>query len=103
MATAPTRSILFKDAMSKGILKRVEPEIRELYNILEVDFHPVSIPSPLSILHTLPSFPLHLFLASDANVIHPYFSSLSATKFHPFLSRLGTILRWRNMLLHFDK
>ena len=43
MATAPTRAILFKDAMSKGLLKRAKPEIRELYQILEVDFHPLSI------------------------------------------------------------
>lgn len=43
MSSAPTRAILFKDAMSKGLLKRARPEIRELYQILEVDFHPLSI------------------------------------------------------------
>ncbi|KAJ5084855.1 hypothetical protein NUU61_009434 [Penicillium alfredii] len=43
MATSPTRSVLFRDALNKGLLKRVRPEIRELYNILEVDFHPLSI------------------------------------------------------------
>ena len=43
MTQAPSRAILFKDALSKGLLKRVRPEIRELYNILEVDFHPLSI------------------------------------------------------------
>ncbi|MBE7181434.1 MAG: PCI domain-containing protein, partial [Terriglobus roseus] len=43
MSQAPTRAILFKDALSKGLLKRCRPEIRELYNILEVDFHPLSI------------------------------------------------------------
>lgn len=43
MSQAPTRAVLFKDAMSKGLLKRVRPEIRELYNILEVDFHPLEI------------------------------------------------------------
>ncbi|TID26805.1 hypothetical protein E2P81_ATG01268 [Venturia nashicola] len=43
MSQAPSRSILFKDALSKGLLKRCRPEIRELYNILEVDFHPLSI------------------------------------------------------------
>jgi len=43
MSQAPTRAILFKDALSKGLLKRARPEIRELYNILEVDFHPLSI------------------------------------------------------------
>ena len=43
MSQAPTRALLFKDAMSKGLLKRAKPEIRELYQILEVDFHPLSI------------------------------------------------------------
>jgi translation initiation factor 3 subunit A len=48
MSQAPTRAILFKDALSKGLLKRVRPEIRELYNILEVDFHPLSICEKIS-------------------------------------------------------
>lgn len=43
MSQAPTRAILFKDALSKGLLRRARPEIRDLYNILEVDFHPLSI------------------------------------------------------------
>ncbi|KAL4904576.1 eukaryotic translation initiation factor 3 subunit A [Aspergillus multicolor] len=43
MLQGPTRAVLFRDAMSKGLLKRVRPEIRDLYNILEVDFHPLSI------------------------------------------------------------
>lgn len=48
MSQAPTREILFKDAMSKGLLKRARPEIRDLYNILEVDFHPLSICKKIS-------------------------------------------------------
>ena len=48
MSQAPTRAILFKDALSKGLLKRVRPEIRDLYNILEVDFHPLSICKKIS-------------------------------------------------------
>lgn len=48
MTQAPTRAVLFKDAMSKGLLKRARPEIRELYNILEVDFHPLSICQKIS-------------------------------------------------------
>ena len=48
MSTAPTRAILFKDAMSKGLLKRVKPEIRDLYQILEVNFHPLSICEKIS-------------------------------------------------------
>lgn len=43
MGKAPTRAGLFKDALNKGLLKRAAPEIRELYAILEVDFHPLSI------------------------------------------------------------
>lgn len=43
MSSAPTRAVLFKDAMSKGLLKRARAEIRELYQILEVEFHPLSI------------------------------------------------------------
>ncbi|CAL3964956.1 hypothetical protein PZA11_002168 [Diplocarpon coronariae] len=48
MAQAPTRAVLFKDAMSKGLLKRARPEIRELHQILEVDFHPLSICQKIS-------------------------------------------------------
>jgi translation initiation factor 3 subunit A len=48
MASAPTRAALFKDAMSKGLLRRARPEIRDLYNILEVDFHPLSICKKIS-------------------------------------------------------
>ncbi|KAF1958671.1 hypothetical protein CC80DRAFT_441234 [Byssothecium circinans] len=48
MSQAPTRAILFKDALSKGLLKRARPEIRDLYNILEVDFHPLSICNKIS-------------------------------------------------------
>ena len=48
MPQAPTRAALFKDALNKGLLSRVRPEIRELYNILEVDFHPLSICKKIS-------------------------------------------------------
>lgn len=48
MPSAPSRSVLFRDALSRGLLKRVRPEIRELYNILEVDFHPLSICKKIS-------------------------------------------------------
>jgi translation initiation factor 3 subunit A len=48
MAKAPTRAVLFKDAIGKGLLKRARPEIVELYNILEVDFHPLSICKKIS-------------------------------------------------------
>jgi len=45
---SPTRAGLFKEALSRGLLKRARPEIRELYNILEVDFHPLSICKKIS-------------------------------------------------------
>ena len=48
MSQAPTRAVLFKDAMSKGLLRRAKPEIRDLYEILEVDFHPLSICKKIS-------------------------------------------------------
>lgn len=48
MPSAPTRVGLFKDALSKGLLKRARPEIRDLYQILEVDFHPLSICKKIS-------------------------------------------------------
>lgn len=48
MPSAPTRASLSKDAISKGLLKRARPEIRDLYNILEVDFHPLSICQKIS-------------------------------------------------------
>ncbi|KAI1640951.1 eukaryotic translation initiation factor 3 subunit A [Biscogniauxia mediterranea] len=48
MSVAPTRVGLFRDALAKSLLKRARPEIRDLYNILEVDFHPLSICQKIS-------------------------------------------------------
>lgn len=48
MPSPPTRAVLLKDALSKGLLMRSRPEIRDLYNILEVDFHPLSICKKIS-------------------------------------------------------
>ena len=48
MSQAPTRAGLFRDALAKSLLKRARPEIRDLYNILEVDFHPLSICKKIS-------------------------------------------------------
>ncbi|KOS18069.1 Eukaryotic translation initiation factor 3 subunit A [Escovopsis weberi] len=48
MGQAPTRARLFRDALSKSLLQRARPEIRDLYNILEVDFHPLSICQKIS-------------------------------------------------------
>lgn len=43
LSNPPTRASLFKEVINKGLLQRARPEIRDLYNILEVDFHPLSI------------------------------------------------------------
>ncbi|KAF2483830.1 hypothetical protein BDY17DRAFT_294514 [Neohortaea acidophila] len=40
MNSPPTRAILFKDLLNRDVLQRARPEIRQLYNILETDFHP---------------------------------------------------------------
>ena len=48
MPSAPTRANLFKDVEHKRLLDLVRPEIRELYNILEVHFHPLSICKKIS-------------------------------------------------------
>ncbi|KAK1827256.1 hypothetical protein QBC39DRAFT_334350 [Podospora conica] len=48
MASAPSRAGLFRDALSKSLLRRARPQIRELYQILEVDFHPLSICQKIS-------------------------------------------------------
>ncbi|KAJ2907194.1 Eukaryotic translation initiation factor 3 subunit A [Zalerion maritima] len=48
MAQGPTRAGLFQDALSKALLRRARTEIRDLYNILEVDFHPLSICKKIS-------------------------------------------------------
>jgi translation initiation factor 3 subunit A len=48
MPSPPTRAVLLKDALSKGLLTRARPEIRDLYNILEADFHPLSICKKIS-------------------------------------------------------
>ena len=48
MSQAPSRAGLFRDALSKSLLRRARPQIRDLYNILEVDFHPLSICQKIS-------------------------------------------------------
>jgi translation initiation factor 3 subunit A len=48
MNSPPSRAILFKDMLNKDILQRARPEIRNLYNILETDFHPKSICAKVS-------------------------------------------------------
>ncbi|KAI9336491.1 hypothetical protein DFJ73DRAFT_790600 [Zopfochytrium polystomum] len=43
VAKTPTREALLKEALNKNVFGRVLPELRELHNILEVQFHPLSI------------------------------------------------------------
>lgn len=40
---APTREALLKEVLSRNILGRVRREVKDLYDILEVHFHPLSI------------------------------------------------------------
>ncbi|ORX57305.1 hypothetical protein BCR36DRAFT_319631 [Piromyces finnis] len=40
--TVPTREILIREALEKNVLSHVSNELKELYNILEVRFHPLS-------------------------------------------------------------
>lgn len=48
MGKTPMRSTLLKDALSKPILDIVSPRIKELFRILEVQFHPLSICKKIS-------------------------------------------------------
>lgn len=47
LSKTPTREGLLKSALSKNVLVHVRPEIKDLYKILEVDFHPLSIKTRL--------------------------------------------------------
>lgn len=47
LSKTPTRDSLLKSALAKNVLAYVRPEIRDLYKILEVDFHPLKIKSKL--------------------------------------------------------
>ena len=39
----PTRAGLLNEALTRNVLKKALPEVRELYHMLEVEFHPLSI------------------------------------------------------------
>ena len=43
LSRTPTRAGLLREALNRNVLRRVRPELRDLYNILEVEFHPLSI------------------------------------------------------------
>lgn len=44
----PTREGLLQSALAKNVLAHVRPEIRDLYETLEVDFHPLSLKKRLA-------------------------------------------------------
>lgn len=48
LSTPPTRASLLKEIVRKGLLERARGEIRELYNVLELSFHPLSICKKIS-------------------------------------------------------
>ncbi|EEB07540.2 translation initiation factor eIF3a [Schizosaccharomyces japonicus yFS275] len=43
LSKIPSRETLLKDALSRGLLRSCDPIIRELYQNLELEFHPLSI------------------------------------------------------------
>ena len=43
MSIVPTRQSLIQDALDMGILKLASPEVKDLYNVLETEFHPLTI------------------------------------------------------------
>lgn len=43
ISSVPTRDSLLKDALSKSSLNYLNPRFLELYNVIEVEFHPLSI------------------------------------------------------------
>ncbi|KAI8822422.1 uncharacterized protein EV422DRAFT_577515 [Fimicolochytrium jonesii] len=65
---APTRESLLKDALSKVILSRVSPELKELHQILEVQFHPLSITKKIA--HLLPKLQEDKDLSAYVEPLH---------------------------------
>ncbi|ODQ65606.1 hypothetical protein NADFUDRAFT_82631 [Nadsonia fulvescens var. elongata DSM 6958] len=48
LSKTPTRDSLLKSILGKNVLAHVKPEVKELYKILEVDFHPLTLSKKLS-------------------------------------------------------
>ena len=60
--------------LNRNVLKRVSPELRDLYTILEVDFHPLSITAKIEpILAALASKPETARLARTPSVRGPWY------------------------------
>lgn len=47
LSSLPTRTNLLKDTLNRGTLKKSSTDLQSLYEILEVDFHPLSITSKI--------------------------------------------------------
>lgn len=43
LQSIPTRDSLLKDAITKGVINKASNEVRTLYKLLEVDFHPLQV------------------------------------------------------------
>ncbi|ODV90351.1 hypothetical protein CANCADRAFT_16415, partial [Tortispora caseinolytica NRRL Y-17796] len=80
VAKPPTRSALLKDAINKSILSRAWPEVRELYVILETDFHPILIADRIN--------PIINFLSSIEKTESADFSSYLKPLQNVILTRL---------------
>ncbi|KAJ3127307.1 eukaryotic translation initiation factor 3 subunit A [Nowakowskiella sp. JEL0407] len=79
---APTREVLLREALNKNIISRVNPELRELYNILEVQFHPLSICQKIEpIMKTL----------SDTPELEKYVKPLHQVVFTRLLQQLSQV------------
>ncbi|KND02612.1 translation initiation factor eIF3 core subunit a [Spizellomyces punctatus DAOM BR117] len=68
VSRTPTREILLKEALSKSVFARVRPELKELYQILEVQFHPLSITKKIA--HLLPKLQEDKDLATYVEPLH---------------------------------
>ncbi|KAI8918601.1 hypothetical protein DFJ77DRAFT_539936 [Powellomyces hirtus] len=68
VSRAPTRESLLKDALSKVVYSRVRPELKELYQILEVQFHPLSITKKIA--HLLPKLQADKDLTTYVEPLH---------------------------------
>ncbi|KAI9093821.1 hypothetical protein DFS34DRAFT_717145 [Phlyctochytrium arcticum] len=68
VARTPSRETLLKEALSKTVFSRVRPELKELYQILEVQFHPLSITKKIA--HLLPKLQEDKDLSTYVEPLH---------------------------------
>ncbi|KAI0073341.1 hypothetical protein K474DRAFT_1666713 [Panus rudis PR-1116 ss-1] len=79
---APTRKALLEDALSRNVLKLCPEPIKELYNILEVTFDPLSLCSSIA--------PLFTSLSSDSSYAQ-YLPLLQRALLSRLLSQLSQV------------